>query len=70
MIKGSNKYIQIAEEIDGFYTLETLSERLKINKIKTIYVIYQLRKLGFVKTSYGKERKDYIIFLWATSRKE
>lgn len=57
MIKGSNKYEKLAELLQGFYTIETLAERLKIDRAKAIYVIHRLRKLGYVKTVYGAERK-------------
>src|SRR3989344_4348141 len=58
MIKGSNKYEKLAGSLQGFYTLETLADRLKISNSKAIYVVHRLRKLGFVKTSYeaGKKR--------------
>jgi hypothetical protein len=58
MIKGSNKYEKLAESLQGIYTLETLANRLKIDRSKAIYVIHRLRKLGYVKTSYesGKKR--------------
>lgn len=57
MIKGTNKYEKLAESLQGIYNLETFAERLKIDKSKAIYVIYRLRKLGFVKTSYGAGKK-------------
>ncbi|OIO43285.1 hypothetical protein AUJ62_00415 [Candidatus Pacearchaeota archaeon CG1_02_32_21] len=57
MIKGSNKYKELAESIKGIYTVQTLGKRLKINEKKAIYVIYRLRKLGYVKTSYGQGKK-------------
>ena len=57
MKKGSNKYEKLVESLQGIYTLETLAERLKINTSKAIYVIYRLRKLGYVKTSYGAKKK-------------
>ena len=64
MIKGSNKYEELAESLHGFYTLETLKDRLKINTTRAIYVIYRLRKLGFVKTSYMEgKRRAYSISL-------
>ena len=58
MIKGTNKYEKLAESLQGIYTLETLADRLKIDRSKAIYVIHRLRKLGFVKTNYvaGKKR--------------
>jgi len=57
MIKGYNKYEKMAESLQGFYTLETLAERLKISRAKAIYAIHRMRKLGFVKTSYGAGKK-------------
>ena len=62
MIKGFNKYEKLAETLEGFFTVETLAERLKINKNKAIYVVHRLRKIGAVKTSYGagKKRLYYI----------
>lgn len=64
MIKGSNKYEKIAESLQGIWTLETLADRLKIDRSKAIYFIHRLRKLGFVKTSYGVgKRRIYRISL-------
>lgn len=64
MIKGSNKYEKLVEAIQGIYTLETLANRLKISKSKAVYVIYRLRKLDLVKTSYGAgKRRIYHISL-------
>ena len=57
MIKGINKYEKLAESIQGIYTLESLANRLKIDRLKAIYVIHRLRKLGFVKTNYGARKK-------------
>lgn len=57
MIKGSNKYERLAESLQGFYTIETLADRLKIERSKAIYVIHRLRNLGFVKTSYGSGKR-------------
>ena len=57
MIYGTNKYEKLAESLMGTYTLETFADRLKISKSKAIYIIYRLRKLGFVKTSYGSKNK-------------
>lgn len=57
MIKGYNKYEKLAEALEGFYTVRTLCDRLKISKNKAIYVIHRLRKIGAVKTSYGVNKK-------------
>lgn len=57
MIKGSNKYEKLAESLQGVYTLETLADRLKVDRTKATYVIHRLRKLGYVKTNYGAGKK-------------
>jgi len=57
MIKGTNKYEKLGELLQGIYTLETLADRLKVDKIKATYIIHRLRKLGLVKTSYVSGRK-------------
>ena len=57
MMKGSNKYEKLAESLQGIYTLETLADRLKIDRTKAIYIIHRLRKIGFVKTTYGAGKK-------------
>jgi len=57
MIKGSNKYLKMAEALQGVWTLDTLADRLKITKAKAVYVAHRLRKLGFVKTWYGAGKK-------------
>jgi len=62
MIKGINKYRELAENLQGIYTIKTLSERLKVDRAKAIYIIYRLRKLGCIKTSYGNgKRRIYSI---------
>lgn len=64
MNRESSKYEKLGRELEGFYTLESFAERLKIDKIRAIYVLYKLRKLGFVKTSYGEgKRRVYYISL-------
>ena len=57
MIKGRNKYNILVESFKGVYTIEILCKRLNINRTRAIYIIYRLRKLGFVKTSYGQGKK-------------
>ena len=64
MIKGTNKYEKLAESMQGVYTLETLANTLNIGRVKAIYIVYRLRKLGFVKTTYGAgKRRIYHISL-------
>jgi len=64
MKQESTKYEKLGESLQGVFTIETLAERLKIDRLKAIYIIYRLRKLGFVKTSYGSEkRRSYFISL-------
>ncbi len=57
MAKENPKYDKLAESLEGFYTLETLADRLKIGRPKATYIIHRLRKLGFVKTTYGAGKK-------------
>ena len=57
MIKGTNKYEKLAEPLRGIYTLETFAEKLRIDKTRAIYILHRLRKLGFVKTTYGAGKK-------------
>jgi DNA-binding MarR family transcriptional regulator len=57
MNKITNKYQQLGESLEGFYNLETFAERLKIDKARAIYILYRLRQLGLVKTSYGNNKK-------------
>jgi len=64
MKQENSKYEKLGESLQGVFTIETLAERLKIDRLKAIYIIYRLRKLGFVKTSYGSEkRRSYFISL-------
>jgi len=53
----TNKYEKLAKDIQGYHTLESIAERLKITKDKAIYVIHRLRKLGVVKTTYGAGKR-------------
>lgn len=57
MKKGINKYNDMLNELEGFYSVETLSNKLKVNRQRAIYIIYRLRKLGYVKTIYGQGNK-------------
>ena len=57
MIKGTDKYEELVKSLEGIYTIETLKDRLKIDTRKAVYVIYRLRRLGVVKTTYGKGKK-------------
>lgn len=57
MIKGSNKYKELAKPLEGIYTLETFCKKLNIDKTKAIYILYRLRQLGFVKTTYNSKKK-------------
>ena len=56
------EYEKLGVSLEGYYTLETFSERMNVDLRRAIYLLYRLRKLGFVKTSYGsgKKRRYYI----------
>ena len=50
-------YIKLARELEGIQTVETLENKMKINRAKAIYLIYRLRKSGYVKTKYTQNKK-------------
>lgn len=49
--------IELARKLGGIVTIEMIQERLGIDRARAIYLIYKLRKEGFVKTSYGGEKR-------------
>jgi len=57
MIAQTDKYDKMAETLQGYNTVGTLMERLKISRPRAIYLIHILRKLDYVRTSYGAEKK-------------
>src|SRR3989344_1686999 len=48
------KYVKLAEKLEGRWTLDSLAYELDIDRKKAIYIIHRLRKLGYVKTYYGR----------------
>ncbi|MBI2632453.1 hypothetical protein HYW75_05595 [Candidatus Pacearchaeota archaeon] len=58
----NRKYNELAEKLEGVYTVETLCERLKIKRRRAIYIVHKLRKIGYVRTTYGAGR-DRIYYI-------
>jgi hypothetical protein len=57
MIKGSNKYETLGKTLTGVYTLTTFAKRIQATENRAIYVLHRLRKAGYIKTTYGAEKK-------------
>jgi hypothetical protein len=48
--------IELARRLGGISTIAMIQERLGIDRARAIYLIYRLRKEGFVKTNYGRDK--------------
>ena len=57
MIKGSNNMNEIARELNGLNTIKMIENTLNVDRTMAIYIVYKLRKLGFVKTKYQSNKK-------------
>src|SRR3989344_7552830 len=67
----NTKYLRIAERLKGRWTVETLRKELGVSRNKAIYMIHRLRKLGYVKTWYGRNKvRVYYISLENQSHKK
>lgn len=67
----NTKYLRIAERLKGRWTVETLRKELGVSRNKAIYTIHRLRKLGYVKTWYGRNKvRVYYISLENQSHKK
>src|SRR3989338_8634018 len=67
----NTKYMKLAQKIEGRWTLDSFSRELGISREKAIYVIHRLRKLGYVKTYYGRNKmRIYYIYLRNQSKKK
>ena len=53
------KLINIADQLKGFQSVEDIQELLRVNRTRAIYLMYQLRKHGFVKTRRTSKGKRY-----------
>jgi len=51
------KYGPIIRAIEGTRTIDDVQEKLKIDRAKAIYLLYRLRKLGYIKTKYLPNKK-------------
>ena len=52
-----SKYEKLAEALEGFNRVESLQDKLKINRQRAIFLMYKLRALRYVKTYYGANNK-------------
>ncbi len=43
-------YIDLAHQMEGMNTLQMLQEQMKVNRARAVYLMYRLRKKGFVIT--------------------
>lgn len=48
--------LELARELEGIGTIKSIQNRLNANRAGAIYLIYRLRKLGFVKTLYQRNK--------------
>ena len=51
------KYINILGIIEGTRTIDDVQEKLNIDRSKAIYILYRLRKLGYIRTKYLPNKK-------------
>jgi len=51
------KYINILGIIEGTRTIDDVQEKLNIDRSKAIYILYKLRKLGYIRTKYLPNKK-------------
>lgn len=54
--------LELAQKMQGMKSLQTIMERMHVNRDRAIYVIHKLRKKGYVKTYHmpNKKRVYYI----------
>ncbi len=50
-------YMETAQKMEGVKTLETIQEQLNVKRARAVYLIYKLRKRGFVNTKRGSKGK-------------
>jgi DNA-binding PadR family transcriptional regulator len=53
----NEKYASILSIIEGTQTIDDIQEKLKIDRAKAIYLLYRLRKLGYIRTKYLPNKK-------------
>lgn len=51
------KTLDIANSLKGIQTLESIKGKLNVDTKKAIYLIYRLRKKGYVKTKHNSDNK-------------
>ena len=50
------KIQQLLDTLEGIKTVKMIQDQLEIDKSKAIYLVYRLRKLGYVKTRYSSQK--------------
>jgi len=48
--------IELAQKLRGFNTLKMIESALNVDRTRAIYLIYRLRKNGFVETKYNSDK--------------
>lgn len=48
--------LELAQELRGLNTLKMIESALNIDRAKAIYIVYKLRKKGFVETKYQSDK--------------
>lgn len=51
------KYEPIIKAIEGIQTIESVQEKLKMDRAKAIYILHRLRRLGYIRTKYLPNKK-------------
>lgn len=51
------KYDSIIDTLEGTRTIESVQEKLKIDRAKAIYLLHRLRRLGYIRTKYLPNKK-------------
>ena len=56
------KLFELAKKLEGMHTIQTIQDQLDIDRARAVYIVYKLRKKGYVKTKYtsSKMRVYYI----------
>ncbi|MBI2629111.1 hypothetical protein HYW74_03440 [Candidatus Pacearchaeota archaeon] len=47
---------QLLKELEGIKTIKIIQDRFNIDRARAIYLVYRLRKRGYVKTKYASDK--------------
>jgi len=56
MIMTKSNLLELAQELKGLNTLKMIESALNVDRTKAIYIVYKLRKKGFVETKYQSDK--------------